>query len=186
MKMAWILVVLAAAATVGASYVVGGEATGSSSKQGSDARAVLLNAAGQEVGSVKLEQEGDAVQLTVQVEGVAPGFHGFHVHGVGVCAAPFTSAGGHYNPSGASHGTHAGDLPVLFVDADGESEARFATDAFNLDDLFDADGSAFILHAGRDNYANIPADRYDPDADATTLATGDAGSRFACGIIERK
>ena len=184
MKIAWILVVLATAATIGGSFVVGGEAGGSSSRQGSDARAVLLDAAGQKVGSVKLEQEGDAVQLKVEVQGVAPGFHGFHVHGVGVCAAPFTSAGGHYNPHAATHGGHAGDLPVLFVDSDGESEARFATDAFNLDALFDADGSAFILHAGRDNYANIPTDRYDPDPDTATLNTGDAGSRFACGVVK--
>ena len=55
-----------------------------------------------------------------------------------------------------------------------------------LGDLFDADGSAFILHANADNYANIPTDRYDPDPDATTLATGDAGSRIACGVIKAK
>jgi Cu-Zn family superoxide dismutase len=108
------------------------------------------------------------------------------VHATGTCVAPFTTAGGHFNPNAGTHGNHAGDLPVLFVDADGEAEARFTNDQFAIGDLFDADGSAFILHAGRDNYANIPTDRYDPDPDATTLATGDAGARSACGVIERK
>jgi Cu-Zn family superoxide dismutase len=41
-----------------------------------------------------------------------------------------------------------------------------------------------MVHANPDNYANIPVDRYDPDPDATTLATGDAGSRIGCGVIE--
>ncbi len=189
MKMAWILVMMAVVVIAGASYLTEkrGEAGGSASKEGATARATLRNTAGDTVGAVKLEQDGDLVKLKVQVDGsVAPGFHGFHIHTTGVCVAPFTSAGGHYNPSAATHPNHAGDLPTLYVDADGQAEARFSTDRFALDDLLGADGSAFILHAGRDNYANIPTDRYEPDPDATTLATGDAGSRFACGVIEAR
>jgi Cu-Zn family superoxide dismutase len=186
MKRVWGVVAAACIVIAGLSYVAsGGEAGGSASPEGADARATLRNAAGLRVGSVKLEQEGDSVKLKVKVEGaVTPGFHGFHVHTTGACVAPFTTAGGHYNPGATTHSNHAGDLPSLYIDADGEGEARFATDRFALNDLLDADGSAFILHAGRDNYANIPTDRYDPDPDATTLATGDAGSRFACGVIE--
>jgi Cu-Zn family superoxide dismutase len=187
MKRAWLAVGLASVIVLALAYVTsgGGEAGGNATPQGTDARATLHDAAGNEIGSVKLEQDGDAVRLKVKIEGATPGFHGFHVHTVGACAAPFTSAGGHYNPGGTTHSNHAGDLPSLYADADGETEARFSTDRFALGDLFDADGSAIILHAGRDNYANIPTDRYDPDPDATTLATGDAGSRFACGVIEQ-
>jgi Cu-Zn family superoxide dismutase len=187
MKLAWILVTAAAVLLAATAIIApGGEAGGSSSRHGSDALATLHDAGGAKIGTVKLEQEGDAVHFKIKIHSAAPGFHGFHVHATGTCVAPFTSAGGHYNPNAATHGSHAGDLPVLFVDADGEAEARFTSDRFALGDLFDADGSAFILHAGRDNYANIPADRYDPDADATTLATGDAGARSACGVIESK
>ena len=189
MKRTWIVVAAASIVIAGLSYVTsGGEAGGSASHEGDDARATLRNAAGVQIGSVKLEQEGDSVKLKVKLEGtVAPGFHGFHVHATGACVAPFTSAGGHYNPSGATHRDHAGDLPVLYVDADGEAEARFSTDRFALGDLFDTDGSAFILHANPDNYANldlIPGLPYGP-SNAATLATGDAGSRFACGVIEK-
>jgi superoxide dismutase, Cu-Zn family len=74
-------------------------------------------------------------------------------------------------------------LPLLLVKADGTGSLTIRTDRFLLADLLDADGSAFIIHAKADNYTNIPADRYDPDPDATTLATGDAGPRMACGVI---
>jgi Cu-Zn family superoxide dismutase len=187
MKTAWLVVAIALAMVGTVAWLTtGGEAGGSSSKEGTKARAELRDALGSKVGTVKLEQDGDNVAIKIKVDGASPGFHGFHVHAVGTCTPPFTSAGGHYNPGSATHGDHAGDLPVLYVDADGETVARFVTDRFALGALFDADGSAFILHAGRDNYANIPTDRYDPDPDATTLATGDAGSRFACGVIEAK
>jgi Cu-Zn family superoxide dismutase len=184
MKKAWLAMAITIVVAGAMAYASAGEAGGSSSKEDSDARVRLRDAAGVKVGTVKLEQRGDSVELKVKVEGVAAGFHGFHVHAVGACIAPFTTAGGHYNPGAGAHSSHAGDLPSIYVDADGEGEGRFATDRFALGDLFDADGSAFILHAGRDNYANIPTDRYDPDPDATTLATGDAGSRFACGVVE--
>jgi Cu-Zn family superoxide dismutase len=161
------------------------ETGGSNTPLGSKARATLRDASGHQIGVVKLSQDGDSVEVKVAVEdGAASGFHGFHIHAAGVCVAPFTSALGHYNPGAATHRNHAGDLPVLLIDEDGTAEARFSTDRFALDDLFDADGSAFILHANADNYANIPTDRYDPDPDGTTLATGDAGSRIACGVIE--
>jgi len=70
------------------------------------------------------------------------------------------------------------------VNADGTGEARFKTDRYDVANLFDADGSAIIIHASPDNFANIPA-RYAPTGpDATTLGTGDAGGRFACGVVE--
>jgi Cu-Zn family superoxide dismutase len=127
--------------------------------------------------------------VSAEVWGVAPEFHGFHVHAVGECVPPFTSAGGHFNPDGVPHGDHAGDLPSLLVNGDSTAELRFKTDRFTLSDLFDADGSAVIVHAGRDNFANIPSryhshtyDTFGPDTD--TLATGDAGGRTACGVVE--
>ncbi len=77
--------------------------------------------------------------------------------------------------------------PVLLVQSDGHAEQEFDTDRFRLRQLFDRDGSAVIVHAGRDNYANIP-ERYHSHTenvfgpDSATLATGDAGARFACGV----
>ena len=150
------------------------------------ARATLVNAAGQTVGSVRFERRGKSRALTVSVRArrLSPGFHGFHVHTVGTCEAPsFMSAGPHLNPAGGGHPAHAGDMPPLLVMSGGTAEARFKTDRFSLAALRDADGSAVMIHALADNHANIPTERYDPDPDATTLATGDAGARAACGPV---
>ncbi len=148
------------------------------------ARAVIRNAEGAPVGIARFAEEDGGTLVRVTVENLPHGFHGFHVHTVGKCEQPkFTSAGGHLNLGGHGHGEHAGDLPVLYVNADRTGEARYKVDGFGIADLFDADGSALIIHAKPDNYANIPT-RYAPAPDAMTLATGDAGDRIACGTIE--
>jgi hypothetical protein len=55
---------------------------------------------------------------------------------------------------------------------------RFATDRFKLAALFDGDGTAVVVHAGPDNFADIPT-RYQatragaPGPDAMTSSTGD-------------
>ena len=65
--------------------------------------------------------------------------------------------------------------------ADGEAMLGTVTDRFNLADLHDADGSAVMVHSGPDNFANIPPRYGGPDQE--TLATGDSGSRVACGVV---
>ena len=95
----------------------------------------LHDTAGQPVGVAKLTQEADGrVLVRVQVHDLLPGFHGFHVHAAGLCTPPFTTAGGHFNLGGLSHRDHAGDMPVLLVNADGTGEARFTTDRFAVTD----------------------------------------------------
>ena len=149
------------------------------------AEAILLDANGTFVGVVEFRQQRGSVQVTASFDNLPPGFHGFHVHTVGMCTAPFTSAGGHFNPAGANHPNHAGDMPTLLAGPDGRADLTLETERYSLDDLFDADGSAVIVHANADNYANIPTDRYAPPPDAATLGTGDAGARIACGVIRR-
>lgn len=151
----------------------------------SGAEAKIHDRSGNQVGKLTIQpQENGSVTVQVRVQDLPPGFHGFHVHAVGECAPPFTSAGGHFDKDQHAHGHHSGDLPVLQVKADGTAKATVSTDRFSVADLFDGDGSAIIIHANPDNYANIPA-RYAAAPDATTLATGDAGDRIACGVIEK-
>jgi superoxide dismutase, Cu-Zn family len=165
-------------------------ATGADERSGRRATAVLHDEAGQRVGVAVFKKRHGKVTVSAAVSRLEPEFHGFHVHTVGECEPPFDSAGGHFNPEGVPHGDHAGDLPSLLVNEDGTGQLQFTTDRFSISDLFDADGSALIVHMGRDNYANIPPDRYIqretgmPGPDETTLATGDAGARAACGVIE--
>jgi Cu-Zn family superoxide dismutase len=86
-----------------------------------------------------------------------------------------------------NHGDHAGDMPSLLVTADGHAFTSFVTDRFTVADLRDTDRTAVMMHAGRDDFANLPT-RYTsggvPGPDAITLATGDAGARVACGVID--
>jgi Cu-Zn family superoxide dismutase len=153
-------------------------------KRGSLASATLVDAAGETVGRVWMREHRrlGGVQLFAVARGLPPGFHGFHIHTTGRCDAPdFTTAGGHFNPDGTDHGAHAGDLPSLLVMEDGTAKLATATDRFSIDDLRDADGSAVMVHSGPDNFANIPSRYGTPDQE--TLATGDAGSRIACGVV---
>ena len=175
-RIATLAVVAASLLTLSAGIAAGG------GDNGAAARAVLRDADGHRVGLVQLTRRGAGVRVRVEVNGLSAGFHGFHVHATGVCTAPFTSAGGHFNPGGAGHPNHTADMPVILVNTDGTGEARFVSDRYSLADVV---GRALIVHAGPDNYANIPT-RYAADGpDATTLATGDAGSRAACGVIMR-
>jgi Cu-Zn family superoxide dismutase len=167
------------------------------------ARATIRDASGAVLGTLVLQQiRGNTVAVAVNVNRLPAGFHGFHVHAVGICnpattdpttgaPAPFLSAGPHFNPAATTHGDHAGDLPPLLVVQSGTATAAVETDRFTLASLFDADGSAIIVHAAPDNLANIPS-RYvssttgQPGPDAATLGTGDSGSRVGCGVIQRQ
>jgi superoxide dismutase, Cu-Zn family len=151
------------------------------------ARAVLRDAEGDRIGRVFLAERGDRVWVEVRADGLTPGFHGFHVHATGRCEPPFATAGGHLALAGQAHPEHVGDLPVLQVGEDGRTYQLTTTDRFRVSDLFDRDGSAVIVHADPNNYANIP-DRYtsetgQPGPDAETLQAGDSGARVACGVV---
>ena len=155
-------------------------------------RVVIRDVAGAQVGVVRLVQDVGYVRVRATPSQFTPGFHGFHVHDIGICdpnatGGPFVSAGGHYVGGGTTHGDHAGDMPSLLIKESGDGRLGFRTDSFTLDELRAGNGSAVMVHAGRDNFANIP-ERYSAGGvagpDATTLATGDAGSRIGCGVID--
>jgi superoxide dismutase, Cu-Zn family len=171
-------------------------AGGSGSADDDELTARLVDPDGREVGTVSFSDEDGALEVSVEVEGLPPGFHGFHVHSVGVCepdsanpadpavTGDFLSAGGHIGVGESDHGTHAGDLPTLYVDGSGTGSLTTVTDALTRADLTDDDGSAVMVHADRDNYAHVP-ERYAPGGpDQMTRNTGDAGGRIACGTVE--
>ena len=110
---------LGAAAIVAALIIPSGGAAVAQSPGPDVAHAAVADADGTDVGSVTWTQGAGTVTVEVAAHGLAPGFHGFHVHAVGECVAPFTSAGSHLDTGGASHPAHAADQPVLLVNADG-------------------------------------------------------------------
>lgn len=161
------------------------------------ASAALTAADGSSLGTVTFTGDADHTIVDIQLESVTEGldgFHGIHIHANddgGTCDPgadpPFSDVGGHWNPDGTTHGQHAGDLPVVFVDSNGTASSRVTLGALDGVDLIA--GRAVVLHAGPDNLANIP-DRYETlgseptvGPDEATLAAGDAGGRIGCGII---
>jgi Cu/Zn superoxide dismutase len=159
------------------------------------AQATLSGVDGKVLGAAAMSVDGDGLRIEVSVSGLPEGFHGFHVHEKGMCDASdptkaFTTAGDHLNPGGQDHGGHAGDLPSLYVRPDGTARAVLHTDNLTIAPLLEGDGTAVIVHADPDNFANIPG-RYTSNeisglgggADAITKATGDSGKRVACGVV---
>ena len=145
----------------------------------------MMGADGSPVGRVTFTEADGRLAVEGRFTNLPPGFHGFHIHAVGRCergTPAFMSAGGHMVLGDQAHPVHAGDHPVLLVLADRTAEIRFTTDRYELSDLLTPDGRAVIVHANADNYANVPT-RYVRQPDATTLSTGDAGDRIACGVV---
>lgn len=142
--------------------------------------AILVDAEGTELGTADLVTlASGAVLVAATAEGIPQGAHGMHVHEVGDCTGPdFESAGGHI-PGGMEHGydnaggPHPGDLPNVYVQPDGVLAVDHVSPLLVLDEsmVFDADGSALIIHAEPDDYRTDPS--------------GESGARIACGVIER-
>lgn len=143
--------------------------------------ATLHDAAGKVVGTATLIDTYAGVLMTGSVNDLGLGAHGFHVHAVGKCEPPFTSAGGHFNPTGHQHGfrnsngPHLGDMPNLDTPAAGALKFEVLVPGVTLkgqNALLDADGAALVVHSGRDDYTSDPA--------------GNAGGRVACGVITQR
>ena len=162
----------------------------------------IKTADGTSVASAQIVFSGGFATVTVKTTAsgqLAPGFHGLHIHSVGKCepasvaptgGAPgdFNSAGAHFQVSGHTAHPASGDLASLQVRGDGSAMLVTTTDAFTAADLFAGQKTAIIIHEKADNFANIPPERYQqaygtPGPDETTMATGDAGKRVACGVI---
>lgn len=129
---------------------------------------------------------GKLVTITVAVKGLKPGNHAVHLHAVGKCEPDFAAAGGHFDPGpagnpdpDANHPFHMGDLPQLSVPATGSGSMRAATSRVTLSDgplsLFDADGSAIIVHGNPDQMIT---------GEPKSGVSG--GPRVACGVIQKR
>jgi len=197
------LAAVAAVGTLGVTAVA--ITTGGAGANNPWASAPLRTADGTRAGSVSFrDHPSGRTEVTVRLRSVVAveAFHGLHIHANDVstngdgCIADaaqpsntwFVSADGHWkHDPGELHGHHAGDLPSPFVNADGTATLEFLVDKLTAAEVV---GRAVILHAGPDNFGNVPvgpnADQYTPGADALakTQATGNAGDRFACGVIQ--
>jgi Cu-Zn family superoxide dismutase len=143
--------------------------------------AAMKPASGSKVaGTVSFAEKDGKVEVTVELSGLTPGDHGFHIHDKGDCSAPdATSAGGHFNPDAIDHGAptamphHAGDFGNLTAGADGTVKTKITVDFITLAaGPKSAVGRGVIVHEKAD--------------DLKTQPTGNAGARVACGVVTAK
>lgn len=125
------------------------------------------------------------VEITASISGLTPGAHGFHLHAVGKCEPDFMAAGGHFDPgpssntdADANHPFHMGDMPNLVAGADGKATLTTTTTRVTLSpgpiSVFDADGTAIIVHAKPDQ-----GKTGEPKSGLS------GGPRVACGVIRK-
>ncbi|MCW0235994.1 MAG: superoxide dismutase [Cu-Zn] SodC [Ferrovibrio sp.] len=147
---------------------------------------ISANGVGMALGIIVAKDTPQGLLLTPDLKQVGtPGPHGFHLHEKGSCGtgpgpdgrpAAGMAAGGHYDPqkTGRHHGPHAmgghrGDLPPLVVNGDGTATLPVIAPHLKVSDLA---GKALMIHAGGDNYSDMPA------------PLGGGGPRIACGVIK--
>lgn len=145
----------------------------------------VTNKDGNSIGVIQMVEQPDGVEFRVRLSDIPAGKHGIHVHQVGECdtGIGFASAASHYNPGNKDHGalhatdSHAGDLGNIEVDDSKAFEGTILATQLTLKpqsgdgrySLYDADGSALIIHESED--------------DLKTQPTGDAGGRYACAVL---
>ncbi len=138
---------------------------------------------GKEIGTVTASDSKYGLILTPQLSDLAAGLHGFHVHAKPDCSQAMMegkpvaglAAGGHYDPThtgkheGPYGNGHLGDLPALYVTADGKATLPVLAPRLRVADIKER---SLMIHAGGDNYSDIPA------------MLGGGGARVACGVVK--
>lgn len=146
--------------------------------------AVTAEGIGETIGKVVIEADQEGTRLTPDLAGLPPGAHGFHVHEHGSCEPKEAdgkptaagAAGGHYDPektgrhAGPYGDGHLGDLPVLYVNAEGKATDPVLAPRIKPEQMA---GRALMVHAGGDNYSDEPE------------KLGGGGARVACGVIPK-
>lgn len=141
-------------------------------------------------GVVNFEQvSADKTIITWEVTGLTPGLHGFHIHEKADFSNGCMSAGPHYNPFGKNHGApededrHVGDMGTIEAGADGVSKGTLEDRLIKLDGETTVVGRSVMVHADPDDLGK--GDHSEPGVNGkTSLTTGNAGARIACGEIK--
>lgn len=174
--MRMVIAMILGAATIGMAGCDRSMETGAPVADGRTASASLRTSTGADAGRATATEVAGGIRFTLDARGLPVGTHGAHVHMVGRCDAPdFTTAGAHWNPTNAKHGSmnpagpHEGDLPNLIVGTDGRGTIGITIPGATMANLLDTDGAAMVVHAAPDDLMTDPS--------------GNSGGRIACGVF---
>lgn len=165
------------------SIVVFGSLSGCMGETGAaSAELRVLTSSGAEgatAGWANFTESGGKLSIQIDLRGVPAGEHGVHIHMNGACGTSTANgtttvggaAGGHFNPSGAKHPQHAGDLGNINVQSGGTGTLTFSSNDLTLKEGDDMSvrGRSVVVHAGKDDLMTDPS--------------GNSGGRLLCGII---
>ena len=132
------------------------------------------NGQGEKLETVIARDTEAGLAFSLNLSGLPPGSHGFHIHRYASCANGGAAAGGHFDPEdtlkhlGPNGGGHLGDLPLLIVDANGQANVEVVAPRLKEKDIH---AHSLMIHAGGDNFSDEP------------LPLGGGGARIACGLI---
>ena len=127
------------------------------------------------IGQIVFKDTAYGLLITPHLTSLPAGLHGFHLHQKADCGEHGKNAGGHFDPKktnshqGPYGQGHLGDLPALYVNADGDASTPTIAPRLKAGEL---KGLTVMLHAGPDNYSDTPP-------------LGGGGARLACGVIKR-
>ena len=121
------------------------------------------------------------VIISVNLSGIPPGLHGFHIHEYGDLREGCSSLCQHYNPKNKNHGgpndkeRHVGDLGNIEANKKGIVNMKFVDKEVKLRGKYSVIGRSIVIHEDPDDLGK------GNHKDSKT--TGHAGKRIACGII---
>jgi len=131
-------------------------------------------------GKVTFEETDGKTKIQAEVNGLADGLHGFHVHHFGDLTGGCATTGSHFNPAGKQHGApgddnrHVGDLGNIRSEG-GKATLELEDSLVSLSGENNVLGRAIVVHVGEDDLGKGGAE--------DSLTTGHAGGRIACGTI---
>lgn len=139
----------------------------------------VIDSQGSDIGTIDVQggPNGTVFRIALNEGSLTPGWHGLHLHAQADCSdvGKFTVSGGHVGRVEGGHGfmnpdgPENGDLPNIWVAADGSAGYEAFSMLINEALLVDGDGSALIIHENPDDFITQPI--------------GGAGARVACAEI---
>ena len=135
------------------------------------------------------------VIIELNVQGLKPGKHGFHIHEAGDLTHSCKSACAHFNPYNKNHGgpndsdRHVGDLGNILVNEYGcIVNNKFSDKKIKLKGLNSIIGRSVVIHEDGDDLGIggidiTTGEIINKKIYNESLKTGNAGKRIACGVI---